>query len=207
MAIISAENKFCFIHIYRTGGTTIQEALRKQVFDLKILNPLHSTIEYTLDKFPQVQNYIKFSYVRNPYDLLISIYTDILTSGKNTDYLHIKDIGFYKFIQWLYEVGMKREETSLEPFYRTQTDSLYINKKSNIDEIYKYETLCNDSGSSSLFSLFSKLNLRFPNSVPLTKKSDRDISYGDIYDYNTYKLVNTIFKEDFKNFKYNTYAH
>jgi hypothetical protein len=200
MSLISHSNRFCFLHIPRTGGTTIVNCLKSQVDDLQIIAPYHSSIEKTILNFKSVFNYFTFSYVRNPYDLLVSIYSSI--DSENKDYYKVNKLGFFDFIVWMADEGFKREENDFQPFYRTQTDYLSINNELKVKNLFKYELLCNDSGTSNLLSIMLNLNLRLPKHIPLTKKSDRFFNYNEYYDYKTFKLVNTIYKEDFKNFKY-----
>ena len=46
-----------------------------------------------------------------------------------------------------------------------------------------------------------------PSNVPLTKKSERPLNWENKYNLMTYKLVNKVFKDDFKNFKYVTHEY
>ena len=202
MAIISAEKKFCFIHIHRTGGSTLRHLLAQEVKNMEYYNPLHCTLQYVIDRRPEVTDYFKFSYVRNPYDLLVSLYSFLNKQAINPDHTYVKSLSFHEFVVWLHDVGFKREESDKEPFYRTQYDCLMINGNMGVDTIYKYETLCNDTATSSINSLFNRLEIDTPKHIPLLKKSDRPIVWNDSYDSKTYKLVNNMFKKDFKTFKY-----
>lgn len=207
MALISDKHKFCFTHIIKTGGTTITLLLKEQVDDLIFTNPLHSSIKNDLINYPKIKDYFKFSYVRNPYDWLVSLYSYILMFPDHPDYKNIVNLTFYEFIQWLNDVGLKREENTSQPCYRTQTDLLFNKNKLAVDTFYKFESLCNDNNTSSVISLFYNLNLEIPKSIPLTNKSHRPVNWDSNYDLKTYRLVNKIFMCDFKNFKYQIHEH
>lgn len=202
MSVVSHSKKILFVHIARTGGSSVIDCLKKKINDILTIPPHHSTIEKTLTTFPDLYYYYKFSYVRNPYDLLVSTYCNILTSLSNTDYQYIKNLSFQDFVSWIADVGFKREEADGEPFYRTQTNCLFYQGKKIVDDFFKFESLCNDMGTSNLLTIFSKLEIDFQDHIPLLKKSNRSFGYQEYFDSKSYKLVNQIYKEDFKNFKY-----
>lgn len=206
MAVISDKYKFCFTHIIKTGGTTLTLLLKEQVDDLILTNPLHSSIKYDLDNYPRIKDYFKFAYVRNPYDWLVSLYSYICMFTDHPDYKLVNYLSFYEFIVWLSDVGLKRNENE-KPCYRTQTDLLFVKGKIAVDNYYKFEDLCDDNNTSNVFSLFYNLDLEMPKSIPVTNKSERPINWNTNYDLKTYKLVNKIFMQDFKNFKYQTHEY
>lgn len=205
MSVISDSKKICFIHIHRTGGTTVKEVLSKQIDDLRLIYGNLCTLDTALNFYPYLKDYTILSYVRNPYDLVVSIYENILSDPNIVDYYAIKNLSFYEFINWLYYVGFKKEETNHSCFYRTQTDFLLFNNEIKIDNIYKFETLSNDDNSSSLSSILLNLNLEFAD-IPLRNRSNRKICFQEYYDLKSYRLVNKIFKSDFENFNYKMYA-
>ncbi len=207
MAIISDKYKFCFTHIIKTGGTTVTILLKEQVDDLLLTNPLHSSIKNDLINFPRIKDYFKFAYVRNPYDWLVSLYSYICMFPDHPDYKYIAHLTFYQFIEWLSDVGLKRDETIPQPCYKTQTDLLFVKDKLGVDSVLKFENLCNDNNDSNLLSVFYNLHLEIPISIPLTNKSERHINWENKYNLETYKLVNKVFKDDFKNFKYVTHEY
>lgn len=205
MSVISNKHFLLFIHIPRTGGYTIRRCLEESIEDIEIKKPVHSTLNKTITDTPHLSSFFKFSYVRNPYDLLVSSYSCIGQS--NTDYSHINKLSFYEFVNWVADVGFKRDENDAETFYRTQTQYLSINNEIKVDKIFKNEMLCNDMGTSNLNGLFMNLDLKIPKNIPLLRKSDRHFGFAQYYDSKTYKLVNKIYKEDFKNFKYKMNEH
>lgn len=84
--MISHKHKFIFIHIPKTAGTSIEEALRDESCQLlpnewdhgrishTPLNylTLQELVDYGLLTPAQLKSYFKFCFVRNPWDRLIS---------------------------------------------------------------------------------------------------------------------------------------
>ena len=64
--------KYIFIHIPKTGGSTIE-----RMFFNRIENSEHLTI----DSYKFYKDYFIFSFVRNPYLRIISIYTYFFNGG------------------------------------------------------------------------------------------------------------------------------
>lgn len=66
--IISHKHKFIFIHIPRTGGTSIE-----CLFDSEIGEGKHGSL-FSIEKKIDISNFFKFSFIRNPWDITISKY-------------------------------------------------------------------------------------------------------------------------------------
>ncbi len=71
--MINHKHKFLFIHTPRTGGTSIEENFRNYTEERKHWNL--NDWKKTLD--PEIFNeYFKFTFVRNPWDFIVSKYKD-----------------------------------------------------------------------------------------------------------------------------------
>jgi chondroitin 4-sulfotransferase 11 len=66
--MISHKHKFIFIHIPRTGGTSIDYLLGKKDEEGK-----HESL-FSLEKKVDISSFFKFSFIRNPWDITISKY-------------------------------------------------------------------------------------------------------------------------------------
>ncbi len=204
MAILSKSRKICFIHITRTGGTTVRQLLGKEIEDLKIDGYKHETIKECLITNPEVSDYYKFSFVRQPYDWISSLYYYIkMPIVRHPDFNLIKSFSLYEFLEWLQDVGMRRTEGI--GLYKTQSQYLFIKNKMMMNDIYRFEELCDDCDVSILRTIFNKFDLPCPMRIPVLNKSERPTSSIDSISIKEIKLINKLFSDDFKNFKYFKY--
>lgn len=71
--MISHPKKFIFVHITKTGGTSIDIALRKYTKNGKTHQSISEMKEEAAKNFG-FNNYFKFCFVRNPWDKMVSQY-------------------------------------------------------------------------------------------------------------------------------------
>jgi len=74
--MINDENKFIFVHIPKTGGGSIKKTLASSVNGQINLghNPLEHYVRHNTFGFLDDGDYFKFSFVRNPWDMTVSMY-------------------------------------------------------------------------------------------------------------------------------------
>jgi chondroitin 4-sulfotransferase 11 len=71
--VISHERRVLFVHVHRTGGTSIQKHLKETLFGAQNLGLQHSSlIEAKRLIGPEFASYFKFAFVRSPWERLIS---------------------------------------------------------------------------------------------------------------------------------------
>jgi hypothetical protein len=75
--LISLSDKFLFVHIQRTGGTSLRKALRQHFPQAHRFISPHPHAEDAMQRLgPQAfQQLYRFTFVRNPWDRLVSWYT------------------------------------------------------------------------------------------------------------------------------------
>src|SRR5258708_8913369 len=75
---LSADRKLLFVHIQKTGGSSLTQVLKQHVPDLEEIGGTHDHAgwmrETLADKWPHL---FKFAFVRNPWDRLVSWYSMI----------------------------------------------------------------------------------------------------------------------------------
>ena len=174
--MINNEFKCIFVHIPKTGGTSIIHAL-------KLDNKGHPTLS------KQTPN--TFTIIRNPFDRVVSLFCYIKT--ENTFY-HKKNPYYEYFANCDFEAFIKRlNHGRTYHLTRPQSDYIYDDKNNLlVDHVLRYETLQKD------FNKFWDIKL------PHLNKSDRHKDWRKYYNKNTIKPVYEFYKRDFKNFNYDT---
>tara|TARA_R100000808_G_scaffold24665_1_gene57460 strand:- start:3480 stop:4142 length:663 start_codon:yes stop_codon:yes gene_type:complete len=76
--VVSKEKKTLYLHLPKTGGSSIVRLLQNNEFDDYVLSDKRNSYETKLAYFRDVaahwDEYYKFTFVRNKFDLLISLY-------------------------------------------------------------------------------------------------------------------------------------
>lgn len=72
--VINDKHNFIFVHVYRTGGTSMDDAFPGK----KIREKTHMSLE----SVPNWEKYFSFGFVRNPWDRTVSSYMFAHTKGK-----------------------------------------------------------------------------------------------------------------------------
>ena len=211
--IISDKKKFVFIHIPKTGGTSIEHSLLKYAnFRQKLISYYpskyffylinltnknlldngnrwingfhrHETINFLLRDKKYFNNYYIFAFVRNPYNWFLSLYNYIKRSKNHKEYQVVKNLTLNDFLDYAIEINMP-----------IQSD--YISSdKNKIDFVGKIENIHNDFNYIS-----KKLKIR----SKLNHKNKSNIKKKEIPHQNKQFLnkFNNYFKKDFLNFNY-----
>jgi len=80
--LISPSQKIAFIHIQKTAGSTIENILRAQFDDMKTVGTRHSSVKVGIETLDDWNQYFRFTFVRNPWDRLVSWYNMIEEAGR-----------------------------------------------------------------------------------------------------------------------------
>lgn len=214
---INSNHKIIFIHVPKTGGTSIEQILEMMSPDAFLTyKPSRNTYSLLpLDKFtsdeyrlcasknlqhftlrelqkvldPQIyKEYKKISVVRNPYERLVS---EFAYSQKTINRHH----NFDMFVKKNLAHPQYLRNWLFDGHLETQT-SFLINEENNfnsIDKIYRYENL--QDCLKDLNSLTGK------NTYPHLYKSAHQ-PYQEYYTQYLQELVYNFYKEDFINFNY-----
>lgn len=105
--LYSEENKIVFVHIQKTGGSTISNLLNDNVVDIKEIGNKHDWALWGRPDIRLWDSCFKFCFVRNPWERLLSWYSMIvqnrvlLESSKNKmwSYLLSSSNDFPSFIK------------------------------------------------------------------------------------------------------------
>jgi len=203
--MISDKYKAIFIHIPRTGGHTVDAVLE---YNIKYITrkerlPRHAAPESYQNKYSnKIDNYFKFTFVRNPYDRVVSAWSKVnlgVIKKLNNDLSKVNSLEvqnklvsmFENFIlnEWDNSFGLTNHFRPLKLWFR-QGKKFY-------DFIGRFEHYERD-----INSICSKLNINMNQVIPHISQSIRK-DYK-IY-YNNQKVIDKVkemYKEDFELFDY-----
>jgi len=189
-------HKCIFIHIPKCGGDSINTALNLSASCDKVLkkNPQngHGDIFYHEQLF--YKNFFSFSFVRNPYDRVCSLYhyfkdpkclkwnCNKRTYGAFCNIKSFKDFVF-RIDDFNYDQHFKSQHRFIE-HPRLSID--FLGRFENLKE--DFATACNKAGIP-------------PISLPHTNQTKHS-HYRDYYDDESYKIVTKKYEEDIKRFNY-----
>lgn len=183
--------KFIFVHITKTGGCSVLRALScNEIRDHRTAMDIRSAVESRKEKWT---DYFKFSFVRNPWERLISIY--FYCKGRNEPI--IRDFGSPEFHTWLPVALNQCNKKHEYRVYLSSQLSRITDGKGNIivDFIGRNETI-----ESDVKILQNKLNL------PFRQVKHINVSYHKHYSYYyspfLIDLVSKKYKEDIEYFGY-----
>lgn len=190
------DKKLKFIHIPKTGGTSIEnfgffhgfkwgKVDKKYYNKFKTTSPgsiWHATLPTLPDEF--YEGYDKFCVVRNPYDrILSSVYC-----GFRSDYPVTKED---------FNLEIKTNILSNQNIhYAKQFDYVYKNDKKVVQHVLKFETLKTDLENLLLsYGIESNFNIKSNQSHP-KKYTSLDFTTD------TLELINKVYFKDFETFGY-----
>ncbi|MEY8847889.1 sulfotransferase family 2 domain-containing protein [Psychroserpens sp. XS_ASV72] len=180
--------KCIFVHIPKAAGISINKALFGNLGGAHTKLKAYQLI-FNKEEF---YSYYKFTFVRNPWDRLVSTYFFLKKGG-----LHEKDKQWFddnlaKFqnfedfvVNWLNEENIYKWI-----HFNPQFEFITVNNKVLVDDIYKMETINED-----IKTLASKLNvaidLKHENQNP-----NRHQKYREYYSPKTKEIVRSVYKKD-----------
>lgn len=157
---------------------------------------------------PRYKTYFKFSFVRNPFDRIVSCYRNRVLPKRGKH-----DVYYGSYFEIYYEfnyIAKIRGDMSFDEFvksivkvphhladrhFKSQYSVLYSNKQCKVDFVGKYETLDEDWGY-----LANKFN--FNTQLPRLNKSNQGKMYWEYYNPELIELVFNYYKDDILTFGY-----
>ena len=179
------EKKVIFLHIHRTGGTTITQLLRQSGYSpTQVIHGELPSVKIPMHR----ENIFIFTFARNPWDRLLSWYF----------YLHQhaiqQDNGFNRFIDELLEEN--KEAPVNEKFLCNQLDYLTDQNDQFLpDEVGRFEQF-----EYEVRRIFGLLSIPIP-SIPKLNDVSKP-KYKDFYDQETMEKVAQLCKKDILYFNY-----
>eukprot|EP01084_Bolivina_argentea_P061059 111592_1 len=193
---INNDKQFIFIHIPKTGGSSIEN-----LFFNRHLDSEHKTMKEYLHYY-RYRKYFKFSFVRNPYLRIISMFIYFKEGGnkKHDKWKMCKIFAeFNDLDDFIHYLINKQHNIKDHEFFSnlSQTDYLFYNKYT-VDFIGKFEDFEQD-----IKRLMNKLNLKI-TAIPHDNYNGNKSKYdGLLVTPKFIEFVNNSLHDDFKNFGYN----
>lgn len=133
-------HKCVYVHIPRCGGTSVELTLGGQLWDHRLLSEIKTAIP------KRFAAYFKFTFVRNTWDRLVSIYHFNKEHSDDPCTVSVHPKPGEPFDQYLYRMHNLRglEERFYKSFFRSQLDWITIEDRVAVDFIGRFETLSND---------------------------------------------------------------
>ena len=189
--MISHDHQFIFVHIGRTGGSSLERVAGVPVTK----NPAtmitgntdflekHKGFSHFWKKYPEeCKSFFKFTIIRNPYDRLVSAWRWRRSIVKDHE-CSLREFLMTRNDRWGYQAQPKLEGLSFD-------ESL-----AKLDFIARFETLQDD-----IRYIFSVVGLDYTKYPHVNQTQHRP--YWEYFDKETLKLFNDKFGEDVEFFGY-----
>jgi len=188
------ETKSIFIHIPKAAGTSIARA----IYGMNVGH--RKAVDYKKISTHEYNKYYTYSFVRNPWDRIVSAYNFAKQGGTsyvqpipNPVYQSELFNDFETFVtEWLSTADLNKEDVVFAPQYWYIYD---VNMQCLVDYIGRIETLADD-----VKALEKKLGVEII--IEQLNKSSRSSSYRDYFNNDTKNIVADIYKKDIELFKY-----
>ena len=141
--MIIDEHKFIFVHLRKTGGTSVQDFFTGDSDVSKEPGNKHfEPKDYYRDSPKKWNDYFKFSFVRNPFCFLVSYY-NFRMRMMNGELGRVELFMNEEYKNSCFEEWIK-ERFFGDPRIRPQVEQLSINNKIAVDFIGRFENLQED---------------------------------------------------------------
>lgn len=202
--IVKGRRNFIFVHIPKTAGTSISVKIKsKKFFGTSFKPHTHATLLEIKDFLgPKFDNYYSFSFIRNPWERMHSLYYFLCykeiykDKGEDWDQEEFIKKGFKWWLmehEWwapaLKRQGLCAQKRSQSDYLIDQTGGIAVN------DIFTYENLNND-----LLTLSKKIKLDLPNLTYEKKLNRKD--YKEAYCSESIDFISTYHKKDIELFNY-----
>jgi hypothetical protein len=186
MSILNSDYGVLFIHIPKTGGTSMRTApFIGGKGGHRGIKYYQEFLEEESSGLPNLNNVYKFCFVRNPWDRLVSLFSHHYKSREH----------FTQFILHLEDLGLNPELTyhyMPQCFYMTDSNDEFV-----MDFVGRYEHLERDWNT-----VCSEVGVE--HKLPHKRKGfPRDGDYKRYYTKETWDVVRELYKEDLERLGYN----
>jgi len=189
--MIDHKNKFIFIHIPKTGGSSIESIFRPSIITKTGICKDIPNKHYTLDSLLKneeinLSNFFSFSFIRNPWDKVLSHYLFFIKGGFD------HRGSFFNFVKYYCDTdhkGWKNNDFLPQFDYLSLDDSLAINFIGRFENLQEdFNKACDRIGIAR-------------KQLPITNKTKHE-NYTEYYDNETRQIVAEKYAKDIEYFGY-----
>jgi len=185
--IICDDHKFVFISTTKTGSSTIRKVLKK--YHSGYSGYKHQPLISVREKYPFIQNYLKFAFVRNPYDWVVSWF--FYRKRKN----NINNTRGIDFKNWLSDENSTAYNEKGLGLNVSQFDFIQGSHDCKLDFIGRFENLQED------FNIICD-KIKIPQQNLPHKNKSKHKHYTEYYDEETKSIVAEKYAKDIEYFGY-----
>lgn len=198
MALVDRERGFVFIHVYKTGGTSIRNFLSRSSTE-EILS-IHATARLVQKREDSWSTLFSFGFVRNPFDWLASLWFQHKThppvelpAGARVPEFSFDD----EYLMWLIaSLDWPKTDDGFGRHWRLVDFLCDHNHDPIVDFVGRYERLDED------FAHICK-EIGIPvGPLPVANVLKGDLDYRALYTSHSIELVERAFAADLKTFDY-----
>lgn len=184
--MISDKHKFIFIEVPKTGTTTICFTLGEE-FEAKHGVNKHQDIKQYKEAYPvKFESYFKFSFVRNPWSRVVSLY------NRKEGIQKKNEMTFSEFVDW---IKLATDTCTMPTPKKNMLDFFKIDNKVEMDFIGKLENIQEDFDTACD-------KIRLPRKQLGHANSTGHKHYTEYYNNKTKNIIAEKFAEDIEYFGY-----
>lgn len=187
---ISHNFKFIFIHVHRTGGTTITNLLRQNLGNkINVISEHGNAATSEKEMLEKHADYFTFGFVRNPWERMLSWYS--LINKNNTDTMVQTRQKFQKFL------ALDQAFASGDSFFHYNQLDYFPTLHGSYEgiKIYSYEKF-----EEETHKLFAHLGFELQE-IPVMNNTEAKV-YKEFYTAKSKELVAQKCEKDIAYFKY-----
>lgn len=189
--MIDHKNKILFIHVPKCAGSSIKIWM-KHISGKCFQKGGHPTYDYYSKKY-NVQDYYKFTMVRNPYDRVVSAYCYLKKGGRGSRHDvaardELKDCTFLQFA--------KKIDHFKQKYIHFREQMYFIKDVSNYDVIGRVENV-----EQLINTLRRDLNITHDDQIPNVNMTGHQ-QYKSYYDDEIYDIISHAYKNDLTTLNY-----
>lgn len=179
--------KFIFVHIPKNGGSSLERMLNLGggIFSIKDFSTVIN-----------IDDYYKFTIVRNPFDKMVSAFTYLRSGKQPVDKPYFDIIIKYKDVNDFLKNYLSIDNNLFKIAHFTpQNLWLKINGVNKMDYVGRLEDYNN-----SVKTIFTNINVNI-NNITHTNKSNRG-DYKGYFNDESIEIMNRLYKDDLNEFGY-----